>query len=146
MKTLLLALCFCSAVAFAADPTDGEALHKLYPKLGEPRDYTLTPQGALDTWKISNRNYPRPTTGQLATAKAQIVSAAATVETVRAGLLAKLAELPAGERALYGSVHAAVKAKLALGDLNGAKQIIATAPAPTPTLQAAQTAMLALFP
>lgn len=141
-------MCFVGATVVATDPTDRDAIRKIYPKLAEQRDFTLHQDGTLDQWKIvnTNKNYPRPTAQQLTDAKAQITAAKAQVETVRAGLLQILATLPPGEQALYSPVHAAVKLKLDFGDLEGAKSIIATAPAPTTTLQSAQAAMLALFP
>lgn len=128
------------------NPTDRDALRKIYPALAERRDYTTASDGTLASWLIRDSRFPQPTAEQLAAAKSAIAAARATTQTISTNLAAQIAALPAGERAFFAPVVTAIERKLAVCDLAGARDIIATAPVVTTTLQAMQTAMLALFP
>lgn len=127
-------------------PTDLDAIHALYPKLAPLRDFKLAADGSLAAWTIRDKRFPQPAAAQLAAAKARLTTQQQTLVQVKSAVAAKFATLTAGEQAFYRPVMDAVMMKLAAGDLAGAKQIIATAPTPTASLQVAQTAMLAVFP
>jgi len=152
MKTLLTVSLCLTAAAFAATsapipaPADVDAIHALYPKLAPIRDFTLAPDGSLTAWKVKDKPYPQPTDAQLAAAKATLTTRRQALAQVKSQLAAKYGTLASGEKAFYRPVMDAAVIKLATGDLASAKQIIATAPAPTGALQSAQTAMLAAFP
>ena len=145
MKTFLL-IFFVSFGSLMAGVTDYDALRQIYPQLSERRDYTLKGDGSLGGWKINDNRFPQPTPEQLAAVKTQIATTNATIVNLRAALLVEFGKMAPGEQLMFRPVMDAVTLKLAVKDVFGAKLVISTAPAPTPSLAAAQARLVALFP